>query len=222
MNKMVKLSLAFLSLTCLTGAAEAAKQGAYVGGGLGYSRLNTPDKYLITDDSTKSFKQSRQIGGVAGRVFGGYNFNEYLGVEAGVAHLAPSTYESSFSHEGHSFKFNNEFSMMAGDLVGKAYLPLPDTGFNLYALGGIALVHSKVEDKSKFTSPYGSDASTVSKKQNKFRPKFGVGASYDIPDTQLTANVEWNRIQGIGNVKKNINAIPTSDMMTVNFSYKFD
>jgi hypothetical protein len=112
--------------------------------------------------------------------------------------------------------------MTTFDLVGKAYLPLGQTGFNVYALGGAVLVHSKIKKDVKKSNTINVDGIVDgSKTQNKLRPKYGIGASYDIPDTKFTTNVELSRVQGTGNVKKNIKAIPNADMVTFNLAYNF-
>lgn len=220
MKKIIKYSLAIVSLAALTNVAQAATTGAYLGAGLGYSKLDTPHEYLITGVMSQFYHQSRQYGGLGGRVFGGYNLNEYVGLEAGVSQYAKSKYETRLI--GSDFKASKEFTMTTFDLVGKAYLPVGGTGLNVYGLGGVALVHSKISPSTKNGTMLLTGLDDHSKTQNKLRPKFGVGASYDIPETKLTTNLEWSRIQGTGNTKKSVSAIPNADMVTLNLAYKFD
>lgn len=224
MKKFVKLSLAIVPLAFLaSSAANAATPGGYVGGGLGVSLLDTPNDSLIKDDTAKFYKQAKQRGGFGARLFGGYNFNEYLGVEAGVSQYARSHYHSNLVENTFgSLTKKKEYSMTAGDLVAKAYLPLGQSGFNVYALGGVALAHSKINGQTKVVTPVANGASGESRTQNKLRPKYGVGASFDIPETKFATNLEWSRIQGTGNVKNSVRAIPSADLLTINLSYKFD
>lgn len=215
MNKSLKMGLAILSLSTLTSLSFAATTGAYVGGGLGGSRLETSNNFLFPKGSSD---QSRQIGGLGGRVFGGYNFNQYVGVEAGLAHYAQSKYDSRVTGFSDQVKYN----MNAFDVVGKGYLPLGESGFNLYGFGGAALVNSKFENNVQFIGANHN----VKKTQNKVRPIVGIGASYDIPQTNLTTNLEYSHIQGTGNTKitnglVNSSAIPNADMVTLNLAYNF-
>ena len=49
----------------------------------------------------------------------------------------------------------------------------------------------------------------------------GIGTSYDIPQTQLTTSLELSHIQGSGNVKSSLSAIPSANMITLNLAYNF-
>ena len=99
------------------------------------------------------------------------------------------------------------------------------TGFNLYGLGGTALVHTKQKANVNQSMTIGGDTITGSgsdsKTQNKVRPVLGLGASYDIPNTQLTTALEYSHIFGSGNVKTSSSAIPSADLVTFNVAYNF-
>lgn len=222
MKKIIKISLVAASVASLVNVAEAATPGSYLGAGLGYSQFNTPHNNLITGGTASLFKQSHNYNGFAGRAFAGYNLTENFGFEGGISQFARARYESKLRSDSALFKNTKDFTMTSLDLVGKAYLPVGTTGLNLYALGGAALVHSKIKQQTKLNTPLVTGFDSTSQVQNKFRPKFGAGASYDIPQTQLTTNLEWSRIQGKGNTKKSLTAIPTADMVTVDIAYKFD
>src|SRR5262249_15680656 len=125
----------------LAGQANAANTGAYAGLDVGASTLGTPSDNIVTGEDGKLFKQSHDRTGFAGRVFAGYNFNPYIGLEAGITKYATAHYNSSLKEDKHT-KGSQDYSLVTCDLVAKAYLPISDSGFNLYALGGAALVHS--------------------------------------------------------------------------------
>lgn len=208
MKKIVKVG-AILCLSTLTSLALAAQTGGYVGAGLGASKLQTPN----TDLNDPNFKnqQSHSIGGVGERVFAGYNFNKYVGMEAGLTHYASSNYKATGTTQR-----SLEYTLNAVNLVGKAYLPISESGFNVYALGGAAYVKSKVESKS---GAYQGDNFAYT--TNKLRPMYGVGASYDIPQTSLTTNLELSRIQNSSNLKTNPHATPSADVLSLNLGYNF-
>lgn len=222
MKKIAKLCVALLSVV---GAASAfaAKPGAYAGLGLGLSKQETTNQYLFSSSSPYTTQnQSKTVGGLGGRLFAGYNFNEYAGVEAGFAHYAKSKYRSTLVSGSLSDTTSRDYTMNTVDVVGKAYLPISDSGFNVYALGGAALVHSQ----SKINVSQGSNGFSVNnvgtKTTNKIRPEIGLGASYDIPNTQLTSNIEFSHIQGSGNLKTSASAIPSANMLTLNLAYNFE
>lgn len=215
MKTITKISAAALCLVAISGA-YAAKEGGYVGAGSGTSKILTPKQQLFNPViGDASYKQ----GGVGGRVFAGYNFNQTFGIEAGVSRYAKSTYKGSSLGNLNS---SIEYSMNAIDLVGKAYLPL-NNGINLYALGGVARVSSKVNYKNGFVPLVnGMNAPKNGEKTyNKLRPIYGVGASYDIPQSNFTTNLEYSHIQGSGNVKTSASAIPSANMLTLNVAYNF-
>jgi OOP family OmpA-OmpF porin len=140
MKKITKLTASIVASFALVGLANAATPGAYAGIGLGSSTLRTPDSYLFNIDNAYSGTNKHQRGGLGGRVFAGYNVNNYFGLEAGYASYASSQYKASADGANASLKY----SLDAVSLVGKAYLPIDDSGFNVYALGGLADVRNQV------------------------------------------------------------------------------
>lgn len=227
MKKTVKGCIAILSLTAVTSLTYAANPGTYAGLGLGWGKqdtsanLNLPGAKNSTSDKTDK---------LAGRIFAGYNFNQNFGVEAGLAKYGDSKYKnaSNLPYPGIPAGINvNQalnYKMSALDVVGKAYLPVAD-GFNVYGLGGLALVRSEVKYNVNASATVAGVPVTASKNysktQTKVRPVLGLGASYDIPQTKLTTNFEFSHIQGYGNVKTNRNAVPSANLVSLNLAYNF-
>lgn len=182
----------------------AATPGSYVGAGLGYSKLNTPSQPLFFQGGAS--KVTQQVGGLGLRGYGGYNFNPYFGIEAGLADYAPSKYY------GHASPANSslEYSMTVMDIVGKTYLPLGQSGFDLYALAGVAGIEDKIETVDN------------TNKYHKLRPKVGVGVSYAIPKSNVSTSIELTHIEGTGNLNSNPHALPSSNAVMLNFTYNFD
>lgn len=202
MKKITKIAAVVIASVAIANVASAANVGPYVGVGLGYSKLETP--------SLEGF--SRSQGGVGGQVFAGFNFVKYFGVEAGYATYARSQYKLQADQSD-----KVKYTLNAFDVVGKAYLPINDTGFNVYALGGAARVSSTVHTSGPdITLADGSSSKTV----HKVRPMYGIGASYDV-SSHLTTNLEWSRIQGKGNIRTSDSAIPNADMLSLNVAYNF-
>ncbi len=214
MKKTLKISAAVLALSALTGVASAAITGTYVGGGLGYSMLDTPDHNIVTGPDATVLSQSHDRNGWGERAFVGYNFNEYFGLEGGYAHYNQAHYKLSAP----GFASGSvDYSFQDINLVGKAYLPVYDTGVNVYALGGGAYVRNKVDGSYNALGVQGGGSKTT----YKVRPTYGVGVSYDIPQTQFTTNLEFSRIQGTGNVAHSDSAIPSANLVTLNLGYNF-
>ncbi|EKD72186.1 MAG: OmpA-like protein transmembrane protein [uncultured bacterium] len=208
MNNMTKISAAIISSIALVGLTHAVTPGAYVGAGLGASKLQTPSLSVTSATSTSTSR-----GGLGGRLFAGYNVNKYFGVEGGYATYAPSTYKGTTATSTGKLKY----SLDAINLVGKGYLPLADTGFNAYVLGGVAAVRSKV--RLSGTDVFDGVAN-VSKTNHALRPTYGAGVSYDFAQ-HVSTNLELSHIQGKGNVRTSNSAIPSANMVSFNVGYNF-
>lgn len=205
MKKMTKIGAVVASLV-LVSAANAATTGGYVGAGLGDSILRT------SHINEPGYSSSSSRGGLGGRVFAGYNFNENFGLETALAAYASSTAKVS----GLGRSGSQKVSLDALSLVGKGYLPIANTGLNAYVLGGLAAVRSEMRLS-------GNAVKTVNQgttKTTSLRPTYGVGMSYNLPNNMVT-NLELSRIQGKGNTSTDKHAIPNADMVSLNLGYNF-
>jgi opacity protein-like surface antigen len=177
------------------GAADAAKKGAYVGANIGYSNLSN-----FTD------ARKENEGGVGGGVFAGYNFNQYIGIEAGFRKYADTNYQVN---DWDVITFN--YMMHSFTLVAKAYMPLGSSPFNLYFSLGLAGVYGKAIFKlfdAKFTSSRTELVSTG-----------GIGVSYDI-NSYLTAGFDYSGTQGKNGNSDSV-GIPQSNLVTLTIAYNF-
>ncbi len=219
MKKITKISATLLASLSLVGLANAATPGAYVGMGLGASTLRTPDSYFFNTSNAAGSSNKRQHGGLGGRLFAGYNVNNYFGLEASYATYANSLYKANTTGRNASLKYSDD----AVSLVGKAYLPLDDSGFNAYVLGGLADVRNQVRYNNNgvpLASGVTAALKTGTHNYYSIRPVYGIGMSYDLQD-HVTTNLEVSRIQGKGNVKKSVSAMPNADMISLNIGYNF-
>lgn len=214
-----KILSVFLCFSALANITYAANPGVYFGAGLGLSKLMTTDDYPFDYTVGTQGEASKERGGLGGRVFIGYNLNQYLGLEGGYAGYAASKYNATVDHSSSSLSYG----LKAFDLVAKAYLPVSDSGFNLYALGGAALAtdvtrynDGGVPAASGYTLP----ASGASLVRHKILPVYGAGIGYDFSKA-VSANIEFSHLKGWGNTDTNAQAIPSANLLTLNFSYHF-
>ncbi len=222
-TKMTKIGAAIASSFIIVSVANAATPGAYAGIGLGASNINAS---LKSDNSDPVFPINMKTtsGGVGGKLFGGYNFNQYFGLEGNFATYAPT--KNTQTVLGANLG-TIKYSMQAVSLVGKAYFPIQQT-FNLYALGGVSEVYSTVKASGNsvdITTNNGNDefiggGITSTTKTHKLRPVYGVGASYDV-NSHVNAGLEFSHIQGSGNINNSLKAIPSANMLTLNGAYNF-
>lgn len=172
MLKKLLVTSALVALTTVGfSSANAAANGIYVNGQLGYANTNydspTP---LINVDST----------GFAWRAAGGYQFTQNWAAELGYTSF-PNTDVSlakSDQHLGHIKQY-------AIDLVAKGILPVGNS-FGLFGTLGAAYLNAKAD------TIFGKGDST-----SKIQPTFGLGASYDITNN-LPVTVSWQHIQKTG------------------------
>lgn len=223
MNKLTKISAALLASLAIAGTAQAAKPGAYIGGGLGLTSLET-NKFYNANDITGVFtsaKITRESGGLGGKILAGYTFTENFGVEAAFTKYATTSEKLSVTNGVTSTNQKYTHDLTAISLVGKAYLPLGEGNkFNLYALAGVAEVFSKANNPAAPANAYYTSALVGSKTTRALRPVYGIGASYDV-NSNVAVNAELSRIQGRGNTKTSLSAIPDADALLVGVTYNF-
>lgn len=196
MNKVIQSGLLSLILCSASQVTLAATAGAYIGGGAGFGQL----------DSTHEDIRDNNVFG--GRVFVGYNFNRYLGLETSYSALAKTRYYNA----NHS-RVYGEYSLNAWSLVGKIYLPLSDRSpFSLYGLFGGSQVEGKFD-----LGYHARYIATLS--DSAFLPTAGAGLSYDL-NHHLTTSIEY-ALTGAKESSDNNLGIPRSSLVSLNLAYRF-
>src|SRR6476620_10109067 len=134
MNTITKIiSISFLTLT-LSDSVLALPQGPYLGAGVGGSMLNDLNKFSIDNDDPQR----------AGRVFVGYNLNNWAGIELAYAKYGDTTYLLNKSADSVSYDYKQD----ALALVGKAYIPLDSQGkLSAYGLMGVTYLRGSADTK---------------------------------------------------------------------------
>lgn len=159
--------------------------------------------------------------GFAGRVYAGYDFNHYFGLEAGYIYLPQAKTNGSTVVTANgvvvaSSSFSTTIDNYAVDLLAKLMVPVVN-GFGLYAKAGGAYFHSSGD----FSTPeFGGSDST-----SHIGPAFGVGASYEIIPN-LALDLSWMRYSGDGEVITSNGGVnsdyqPNPDVVLLGLSYKF-
>lgn len=189
--KKIIASLAFTtaSALCFSAAANAALPGFYVGGQVGYA-----DTHYSTGDISNVTSASITNTGVAGRVFGGYEFTPNWAGELGYTQFSNTKFNNV-----NGTGVNSHISQYAVDLAGKGILPL-DNGFALYGKLGGAYVKANGNNGIGTTT--------------KINPEVGAGASYDLTPN-VPVDISWTHIQKVGG------NIPNTDFFAAGIGYNF-
>jgi OOP family OmpA-OmpF porin len=171
-------------------AGTAAAQTAYIGGNVGRAEQKVSiDGFGSEKDHDTGFK-----------LYGGYNFTQNFGLEAGYADLGKlerSDFESSVSLEPKSVY-----------LAATGTLPL-DAQFSLFGKAGVA----RTEVKGTVSGLGFRDSG----KENRTNGYFAVGAAYAINNNfSVVAEYEY-----FGKVYKEEGADLKANMVSVGVRYKF-
>lgn len=221
-NKKHILSLAVATVVSagLSANASAAVNGPYLGGQIGYGNVNqggfskSQIDMAVGGIGATSHTSSSDTG-VAGRVFGGYQFNPYLAAEMGYSKFSDATAKASATLDGSSLTERGTIKTYAVDLVGKAILPLPNC-FNVYGKAGVAYLSETADVSVTLKDPTeGTLRAKGSDTDHHLYPTYGAGIGYDVTKN-LVADVSWNHIQKTG--KSNL---ANTDLYAVGLAYNF-
>lgn len=216
-NKKMVLAAAVAGLVTVGMAnANAAVSGAYVGGQLGYGNVHQGDFSNSTfPTATAITSNSSSNGGLAGRVYGGYQFNPNFAAELGYTRFHNATANQDANNAASTFNASSTIKTDAFDLVGKGILPLQN-GFSVYGKLGVAYLRASGSQDN--TTKTGATTTTTSQSldANKLYPTFGAGVSYDIT-SNLSADVSWNHIQKVGSN----NNLANTDFVGAGLAYNF-
>lgn len=195
MNKIFKLSVLPLALF-VTQELQATKPGAYFGAGGGFSAVHDNEPGISQDNKAA----------LGGRVFFGYNFNPYFGLETNYV----ASGKTKFSDDDYS-ELSGNYSFKALTFVGKAYLPFSNDQFNVYGLVGAAQIYNK------FNVMY-DGASLGSLSTKGMVPTAGIGANYYL-NPHLSLGLE---LSGFGE-KEAVDSIGilSSTLGTLSLAYQF-
>jgi OOP family OmpA-OmpF porin len=187
------IAAAVLALGAGITAPQASAQGFYVGGSVG--RSDADDSNAVPDLITSGTVDGKDSGY---KIFGGYQFNPYFGLELAWVDLGTASYSGSFSGlpvTGGTVKTSGfNFSAVGTWPVG--------AGFALFGKVGAFAWESRQSDVT--------GGAPFSTKENGGDVSFGLGASYDFTKN-IGIRAEWERFKAVGDI----------DLLSVGLVYKF-
>jgi OOP family OmpA-OmpF porin len=199
------LAAAILSVIATT-ASSAGLNGPYVGGDVGYGDIHQSHVGYLNTTSSSS-------GGIAGRVFGGYQFSPMYAMEIGYTKFSNADVKGTSNVLTGVSKAN--FDTYGIDFVGRVQLVLGG-GFNIFGKVGAAYI-KEISTVNGTSSAPGSVGANVhySDMENKVFPTFGVGASYEF-NLNILGDVSWMHVQHLGD-----NPVRNTDFVGLGLTYNF-
>lgn len=196
------IALAAGTLGLCSAAYADSSTGFYVGGQAGYGNAN----YDVSGAS------STDEGGLAGRAYVGYQFNQFFGLETGFTQFSDNTYKFNFPPV-----FNGEIKAKTQqwDILAKAGMPFGCSGFRGDIKAGAAYVMSDVDVSGDL---HGSDS------DNTWNPAAGASLSYNF-NRNFAIDVSYLHTFGSSSTIRrqfnNENVSPDTDLVTLGVSYLF-
>lgn len=170
----MKIQKKYLLLSLVvTGVFANANSGAYLGLEVGAANqsINFNQSAFNLNTSNSSVLNSQWNG--IGRIYSGYNFNRYTGLEAGVSYTMPT---------GYSYPDNNGSFFSPATVVDVSYVPmLPIAYSNWSVFGRIGVGYAWLPDGS--SSQYNSSGSNLT-------DVLGAGLRYKFSN-HWTYKIEW-------------------------------
>lgn len=123
-----------------------------------------------------------------GRIYAGYQHNQYLAAELGYTPLLNTSYE------GDSFWGPSHYNSFAVDLAAKLMLPA-NKYFDIFVKPGAALFYQEAYNKVRQTDP----KPLIDSKEFKILPEIGAGVDVELLHNVI-GNITYNHIFGFGNV----------------------
>lgn len=178
-------------------AAVTEEKGWYMGASAGRSAMK------MSGDAADELKEKKT--GTGFKVFGGYQFNRYWGLEGQYIQLATAKYD--LKRQSYSFHTDMKMSGVAINAVG--ILPLGES-FSL--LGKLGAAQMLLRDDYRYT-----DGDSGSYRESKTMPLIGFGAEYKLtPALALRAEYEY-----YGQFKIAQDTKISSDMLSIGMRYTF-
>ena len=186
---------AVAGLACAAGAQAADDSGYYLGGGIGRSRAaNMGDASAAVDTSLASqgIGSSTSFGSAdtAWKLFGGYQFTRYLGLEGGLTDLGRFSGSSAISAP---VPDSGTGTWKAGNVLSLAAIGSLPLGNEFSAFGKLGLAYSRAD--LSYAAPV--SGASISQSSTQTTPLIGLGLKYDL-DKHFAVRGEWERYMGLG------------------------
>lgn len=186
----------FSGLLLATGVALAQQPGFYMGASLGQAKVDLDVNSLVSDLKAlgiTNISSSKNETDTAWKIYGGYQFNPYLGVEGGYADFGKYTARFRGTYFGNGITASGDVKAYAlfADVVG--HLPLIDNTLSIFGKAGLAYAHTKLDASARMGANSASDHTS----NNDYVAKLGAGLRYSFTK-QFAVRAEYERYFNVG------------------------
>ncbi len=195
-----------LLLLGITNAAWAIAAGFYLGSQFGTSNSNNKEAEVETGGTPSSELVTPTTKGFGARIYMGYQFSSYLGLEAAYVYIANSIYKVNGNNNG-----NPEVHEGGVDVLGKLMLPINKFNMDIFAKGGVA---GMMRTQSGRLASSNLNSDTFSKSTNVYAvPEVAIGASYYL-NQNWVADITYNKLLSSSSFQ-------SADLITIGIAYHF-
>jgi OmpA-OmpF porin, OOP family len=177
-SRIVKMAVALAALAATPAWSQEA--GIYIGAAVGQAEHK---------DGCEGANISCDEKDAAWKLFGGYQFNRYVAVEAGYADLGESRARGTVG----AITVDAKFAVTAFELSAVGTVPVVVDRLSLMLRGGVY----RAEAKLSGSGTVGAIVVPVSETDSNFDLTFGLGVRYDFT-RNLGVRAEWQRYVDVG------------------------
>lgn len=131
------------------------------------------------------------------KVFGGYRFNPYIGIEGSYADIGSFKQQFTIFGAGTTDTLKMKYQVTSWNIAAVGRFPFPETNFFLQGKLGGAYVMTKNSFSGTVPGVAGTVAVNTSEKSERWNPFFGAGFGYDFTNG-LTVVVEYENFGTAG------------------------
>jgi len=207
----------FCGLLLACSVAYAQQPGFYLGASVGQTTVDLDANEIAADLSAlgvTNLSSSQDDSATAWKVYGGYQFNPYIGLEGGYADFGSYKLKFAGTLLGNSVtaKADADAQAIFVDLVG--HLPLMDNALSLFAKGGFAYARLKTSASASAGGMFASD----NERDSNFVWKLGAGFRYSF-NKQFGFRAEYEKYYNVGD--KDTTGQSDVNMWSVGATYSF-
>jgi opacity protein-like surface antigen len=204
--------LSAMALACgLASVVYAAGPGFYLGAGIGMSKLNNQERSIVINPNGTTATVNPSNTGVGGRIYLGYQANNYFGMEMGGSYYTPSKYKVT-GLAGNALCSDPTIKQSTYEFLATGTLPFFTSGLSVFGKAGLAVA---MQSQSGSLESSSGTCGGTDRAKTSAEPAFIVGLGYDITQNWM-ADISFMHVQQVAS-----GGVKSADLATIGLSYHF-